>query len=114
MQTPEFERGLAKLIGMTAADTVAIMCAEAVPWRCHRSLIADALAARDIPVLIAPNTSVGVSVVVGLVSRASQGLGPSYDVEIFEAHHHTKRDAPSGTALALGEAVARARGVPLN
>jgi 4-hydroxy-tetrahydrodipicolinate reductase len=71
-------------------------------------------AARDIPVLIAPNTSVGVSVVVGLVSRAAQGLGPSYDVEIFEAHHHTKRDAPSGTALALGEAVARARGVPLN
>jgi uncharacterized protein (DUF488 family) len=50
MQTPEFERGLAKLIEMSAADTVAIMCAEAVPWRCHRSLIADALAARDIPV----------------------------------------------------------------
>ncbi len=50
MQTPEFERGLAKLIAMRAGTTVAIMCAEAVPWRCHRSLIADALTARDIPV----------------------------------------------------------------
>jgi len=66
--------------------------------------------AKDIPVLIAPNTSVGVSVVSKLVSMAASGLGPSYDVEIFEAHHRMKRDAPSGTALALGEAVAGARG----
>jgi uncharacterized protein (DUF488 family) len=49
MQTPEFERGIEKLIGMGAKETIAIMCAEAVPWRCHRSLIADALAARGIP-----------------------------------------------------------------
>jgi 4-hydroxy-tetrahydrodipicolinate reductase len=66
--------------------------------------------AKDIPVLIAPNTSVGVSVVTKLVSMAALGLGPAYDVEIFEAHHRTKRDAPSGTAVALGEAVAGARG----
>lgn len=71
------------------------------------------LAARDIPVLIAPNTSVGVSVVTKLVSMAASGLGASYDVEIFEAHHRMKRDAPSGTALALGEAVAQARGLNL-
>jgi 4-hydroxy-tetrahydrodipicolinate reductase len=69
--------------------------------------------AKDIPVLIAPNTSVGVSVVAKLVSMAASGLGPSYDVEIFEAHHRMKRDAPSGTALALGEAVAGARGQDL-
>jgi uncharacterized protein (DUF488 family) len=50
MQTSEFERGLEKLIAMSAEETVAIMCAAAVPWRCHRSLIADALAARGIPV----------------------------------------------------------------
>jgi len=67
-------------------------------------------AARDIAVLIAPNTSVGVSVAAQLVCMAAQGLGPSYDVEIFEAHHRMKRDAPSGTALALGEAVAAVRG----
>jgi 4-hydroxy-tetrahydrodipicolinate reductase len=71
-------------------------------------------AARSIPVLIAPNTSVGVGVVAQLVSIATLSLGPAYDVEIFEAHHRTKRDAPSGTALALGEAVARARAVSLN
>ena len=71
-------------------------------------------AAGSIPVLIAPNTSVGVSVVAQLVSMAASRLGPAYDVEIFEAHHRTKRDAPSGTALALGEAVARARAVPLD
>ena len=73
-----------------------------------------ARAARDIPVLIAPNTSVGVSVVAKLVSLAAAGLGPAYDVEIFEVHHRMKRDAPSGTALALGEAVAAARSQDLN
>lgn len=71
-------------------------------------------AARVIPVLVAPNTSVGVSVVVDLVSLAARGLGPTYDVEISEAHHHMKRDAPSGTALALGQAVAQARAVSLD
>jgi 4-hydroxy-tetrahydrodipicolinate reductase len=71
-------------------------------------------AALRIPVLIAPNTSVGVSVVARLVSMAAKALGPSYDVEILEAHHRMKRDAPSGTALQLGQAVAQARAVSLN
>jgi 4-hydroxy-tetrahydrodipicolinate reductase len=70
-------------------------------------------AARDVAVLIAPNTSVGVSVAAKLVSLAASALGQSFDVEIFEAHHSMKRDAPSGTALALGEAVAQARGLAL-
>jgi 4-hydroxy-tetrahydrodipicolinate reductase len=70
-------------------------------------------AAKTIPVLIAPNTSVGVALMTELVSLAAARLGASYDVEIFEAHHRMKRDAPSGTALALGEAVARVRAVPL-
>ena len=46
MQTPEFKNALEELIGLAAEDRVAVMCAEAVPWRCHRSLIADALLAR--------------------------------------------------------------------
>jgi uncharacterized protein (DUF488 family) len=50
MQTPEFERGLQQLLDLAAAERVAIMCAEAVPWRCHRSLIADALLARGVAV----------------------------------------------------------------
>jgi uncharacterized protein (DUF488 family) len=51
MQTPEFEQALEKLIELSKEKTTAIMCAESVPWRCHRSLIADALTARQIPVL---------------------------------------------------------------
>jgi uncharacterized protein (DUF488 family) len=50
MQTPEFDEGLRKLIEIARKDQVAIMCAEAVPWRCHRSLIADALVARRVRV----------------------------------------------------------------
>lgn len=50
MQTDEFEKGLKKLIEISRQTTTAIMCAEAVPWRCHRSLVSDALLARDIPV----------------------------------------------------------------
>ena len=49
MQTPEFEAALGKLLGLAKTKQCAIMCAEAVPWRCHRSLIADALLARKIP-----------------------------------------------------------------
>jgi len=67
-------------------------------------------AADKIAVLIAPNTSVGVAVLGELVVRAAAALGESYDVEIVEAHHRSKRDAPSGTALKLGEAIARQRG----
>jgi uncharacterized protein (DUF488 family) len=50
MQTPEFERHLQELIDLARRERVALMCAEAVPWRCHRSLIADALVVRGIPV----------------------------------------------------------------
>jgi uncharacterized protein (DUF488 family) len=50
MQSPEFEENLRALIDLTRHDRIAIMCAEAVPWRCHRSLVADALIVRDIPV----------------------------------------------------------------
>jgi 4-hydroxy-tetrahydrodipicolinate reductase len=71
-------------------------------------------AAKNIALLIAPNTSVGAGVMTELVALAASRLGPTYDVEIFEAHHRLKRDAPSGTALALGEAVARARAIPLS
>jgi uncharacterized protein (DUF488 family) len=50
MQTPEFAQALAGLVDVASIETTAVMCAEAVPWRCHRSLIADALTVRDIPV----------------------------------------------------------------
>jgi len=71
-------------------------------------------AAQRIPVLIAPNTSVGVNVMTRLAALAARALGDGYDVDVAEAHHRAKRDAPSGTALALGEAVAAARGTTLD
>jgi 4-hydroxy-tetrahydrodipicolinate reductase len=69
-------------------------------------------AAKDIAVLHAPNTSLGVALLADLVERAAKAL--DWDIEIAETHHRMKADAPSGTALALGEAAARGRGVPLN
>jgi 4-hydroxy-tetrahydrodipicolinate reductase len=71
-------------------------------------------AARDIPVVMAPNMSVGVNVALKLVEMAARALGPDYDVEVFEMHHKLKVDAPSGTALKLGEVAARARGTSLD
>jgi 4-hydroxy-tetrahydrodipicolinate reductase len=70
-------------------------------------------AAAAIPVLVAANTSLAVTVLMRLVELAAVSLGERYDAEISEAHHRLKRDAPSGTALALGEALARARGAAL-
>jgi 4-hydroxy-tetrahydrodipicolinate reductase len=72
-----------------------------------------ALAARRIPVLHSPNFSVSVNVLVWLVREAARRLGPGYDAEILEMHHAGKRDAPSGTALRLAEAIAEGRGHPL-
>ena len=59
------------------------------------------------------NFSLGVNMLVGLVSQAARALGPDYDIEVFEAHHRHKVDAPSGTALMLGRAAAEGRGVDL-
>jgi 4-hydroxy-tetrahydrodipicolinate reductase len=67
-------------------------------------------AARRIPIVMAPNFAVGVNAVFKLAELAARILGEGYDVEIVEAHHRHKVDAPSGTALALGEAVAGALG----
>lgn len=71
---------------------------------------AMAKAAHEIPIVYARNMSVGVNVFMELVARAAAALDDGYDVEIIEAHHRHKVDAPSGTALALGERVAAARG----
>jgi 4-hydroxy-tetrahydrodipicolinate reductase len=68
-------------------------------------------AAQRIPIVVAPNTSLGVTLMAKLAALAAEALGPDYDIEISETHHRMKRDAPSGTALALGAAVARARGI---
>ena len=71
-------------------------------------------AAEVIPVLHSANMSLGVNYLMDLVAQAARTLGENYDVEIVEVHHRHKKDAPSGTSLALGRAVAEARGVSLD
>jgi 4-hydroxy-tetrahydrodipicolinate reductase len=66
--------------------------------------------AQSIAVLVAPNTSIGVTLLIELVKAAAKTLPRDFDIEISEAHHRNKRDAPSGTALALGRAAAEGRG----
>jgi 4-hydroxy-tetrahydrodipicolinate reductase len=70
-----------------------------------------AAASSDIAVLVAANTSIGVAVAQELVRIAAQALPPSYDIEVVEAHHKHKVDAPSGTALALAHSAAQGRGL---
>ena len=77
-------------------------------------LAAVALAARKVAIVRAGNYSLGLNMLLGLVRQAAAALGPEYDIEVFEAHHRRKVDAPSGTALMLGEAAAEGRGVSLS
>jgi 4-hydroxy-tetrahydrodipicolinate reductase len=67
-------------------------------------------AAADIPILQAPNMSMGVCVLLNIAAHVARMLGPDYDIEILEAHHRFKKDAPSGTALALADAILNATG----
>ena len=71
-------------------------------------------ASEKVAALRAANTSLGVAVLSDLVERAAHALGPDWDIEIVEMHHRMKADAPSGTALALGEAAAKGRGSPMH
>ena len=88
--------GVAMVIGTTGFSNV------------EKSLIEAA--SKNIPVVFAPNMSVGVTLLINLVQAAAKVLNTGYDVEIVEAHHRHKVDAPSGTALRLGEAAADALG----
>lgn len=65
--------------------------------------------ARDIPIVMAPNMSIGVNIMFKVVSLLASLLGEDYDAEIVEVHHRLKKDAPSGTAMGLARAVAEAR-----
>ncbi|MDQ6619288.1 MAG: 4-hydroxy-tetrahydrodipicolinate reductase [Pseudomonadota bacterium] len=86
-------RRVAAVIGTTGLDAA---------QREHVALIAH-----TVPIVLAPNMSVGVNVLVKLVEEAARALGADYDIEVLEMHHRHKVDAPSGTALQLGEAAAR-------
>ncbi len=89
-------RGIALVIGTTGFD--------------ENGKRAIAAAAERVPVVFAPNMSVGVNVTLKLLELAARSLRSGYDIEIIEAHHRHKVDAPSGTALRMGEVVAAALG----
>ncbi|RMG90665.1 MAG: 4-hydroxy-tetrahydrodipicolinate reductase [Zetaproteobacteria bacterium] len=93
-------RGMAMVIGTTGFDANQLT-------RLREILL-------PVPTVMAANYSVGVNLMLELVRRASSILGNDYDAEIFEAHHRHKVDAPSGTALAIGRALAEGRGVALD
>jgi 4-hydroxy-tetrahydrodipicolinate reductase len=93
------ERGVKMVIGTTGFTDA------------QKDQIADA--ARDIAIVMAPNMSVGVNVTMKLVEMAAKALAEGYDIEIIEAHHRHKVDAPSGTALKMGEVIAAALGQSL-
>jgi len=77
----------------------------------HHTMIEDA--AKHVAVIYAPNTSLGINLLKGLVEQATARLGADWDIEILEMHHRDKVDAPSGTALLLGQAAAKGRGATL-
>lgn len=100
----------ATLTAAVAARTPIVIGTTGLAER-HHYLIDDA--ARDIAVLQTGNTSLGVTLLAALVREAAARLGPTWDIEIVETHHRMKVDAPSGTALLLGEAAAAGRGIDL-
>jgi 4-hydroxy-tetrahydrodipicolinate reductase len=77
-----------------------------------KKIIQDA--AKKIPLVMAPNMSIGVTLMFRVAEMVAKVLGPDFDVEIVEAHHNQKKDAPSGTALGFAEAVARGHQVSLS
>ena len=92
-------RGCPLLVGTTGLDAGT------------EAALADSAA--RIALLVASNTSLGINLLVQLVEQAAAALPPEYDIEVLEAHHRYKVDAPSGTALRLGEAAAAGRGEEL-
>jgi 4-hydroxy-tetrahydrodipicolinate reductase len=96
----------ANLAACVAARVPMLIGTTALPRELEASLSA---AAKSIALLVAANTSLGINLLMELVRQAASALPPSYDIEIVEAHHRGKRDAPSGTALALGAAAADGR-----
>jgi 4-hydroxy-tetrahydrodipicolinate reductase len=91
-----------------SAGTAAVIGVTAIP---EETVEVIRSAAATVPVVLAPNMSFGVNLMYRLAADAASVLGPDYEIEIVEAHHDRKKDAPSGTALALLDRLAAARGL---
>jgi 4-hydroxy-tetrahydrodipicolinate reductase len=106
----DFTRPEASLMYLTACQKHNVnMVVGTTGFSAEQKLLIEA-ASKNIAIVFAPNTSVGVSLLINLVQSAAKVLNEGFDIEIIEAHHRFKVDAPSGTALRLGEAAASALG----
>jgi len=94
------EHNTAAVIGTTGLDDAASEAVEAL--------------SKAAPIVVAPNFSLGVNLMLVLAERAARTLGPDFDLEVVEMHHKLKRDAPSGTAIAVAQALALGRGQVLD
>ncbi len=107
-------------VDFTAPDATRVAARAAIAQRKPAVIGTTGLAAVDdaaiaelsivAPVVVAANFSLGVNLLLGLVRKASEVLGPEWDAEVVEAHHRGKRDSPSGTALAIARAIAAGHG----
>ncbi len=121
--TPDFS-GVRAVIDFTAPEaTVALSCLVAEAGAAHvigttgmtdEQIAALAPAAQKTAIVRAGNMSLGVNLLVQITRQVAAALDEDFDIEVIESHHHHKVDAPSGTALMLGEAAAAGRGVSLN
>jgi 4-hydroxy-tetrahydrodipicolinate reductase len=111
----DFTVPAATLAALEALKTTAVKAAVigATGWSPHEEA-AIAVHARRIPIVKSGNFSLGVNMLLSLIEQAAERLGPDWDIEIAETHHRRKIDAPSGTALMMGEAAATGRGSPLD
>ncbi len=105
------EGSMAALDACRKAGAAHVLCTTGLSAP-QKQAIADA--AKTIPVVFAPNMSMGVTIMFRVAEMVAKVLKDDFDVEIIEAHHHHKKDSPSGTALGFAEAVARGHGVSLD
>ena len=102
---------LSESLGQAVAGRIPILVGTTGLTPDHHAAIEEA--AKSVAVIQAPNTSIGINLLRDLVEQATARLGPDWDIEILEMHHRNKVDAPSGTALMLGQAAAKGRGSTL-
>lgn len=106
----DFTRPEASMVYLAACQKAKVkMIIGTTGFTAEQKLVIEA-AAKNIAIVFAPNMSVGVTLLINLVQSAAKVLNEGYDIEVLEAHHRHKVDAPSGTALRLGEAAASALG----
>jgi len=101
--TPEASVGHAKLC---AAKKVPLVVGSTGFSAEHKSAIAEC--AREVPIVMSPNMSIGVNLVIEVAAQLAARLGKDFDIDVLEAHHRHKKDAPSGTAIRLAEEIAKA------